>query len=158
MKYVSTPSVRRPHAVSNCMALYLIADNGQPKTFIQFIYIQNSIREKYLIKLFIQYVYEYPSTKSHSRSAGCIGVMVASSERLVVMVASSERLVVMVVSSERLVVMVASSERLVVMVASSERLVIRVLTHRRNYAVIIVLYDISIPNIQCKHSMHIYLS
>ena len=35
-------------------------------------------QRKYLIKLFIQYGYEYLCTKSHSRSAGRIGVMVAN--------------------------------------------------------------------------------
>ena len=64
-----TQSVRRPQPfrivlfyISNC--LQRIA-----QTFVQFTYIQNCIREKYLIKLFIQYGYEYLSTKSHSRPA-----------------------------------------------------------------------------------------
>ena len=46
-------------AVSNCFVLYIIAYNRQHKIFIQFINIQNNVREKYLIKLFILYGYEY---------------------------------------------------------------------------------------------------
>ena len=65
-------------AVSNCYVLYLIVCNGQHKTFIKFIYIQKRIREKYLITLFIQYGYEYLSTKYHKKSAGRVGVMVES--------------------------------------------------------------------------------
>ena len=37
-----------------------------------------TVAEKKLIKLFIQYWYEYLSTKSHSRSVGRVGVLVGS--------------------------------------------------------------------------------
>ena len=37
-----------------------------------------NIRKKYLIKFFVEYGYEYLSTKSHCRSAGRVGVMVTS--------------------------------------------------------------------------------
>ena len=62
---IDYPISPKTPAVINCFVLYLIADNGQHKSFIKFINIQNCIREKYLIKLFIQYGYEYLSTKSH---------------------------------------------------------------------------------------------
>ena len=44
--------------ISNCFVLYLNAYNGQHKTFIQFTYVHNCVRENYLIKLFEQCRYE----------------------------------------------------------------------------------------------------
>ena len=69
-----TPSVWEPQIInfiSNCQQE--IAQN------IYSIYLHTELyQRKILIKLFMQYGYEYLSTKSHPRSAVGVGVMVAS--------------------------------------------------------------------------------